>query len=233
MRYVSPFSELKLVRNNGKVAHQFFNGVLVIGDKTTRDGVSATGGETDSKTYTIDSAANATYPEREVQLVKTDLAGKSLGDGGFNRVQAIGLGSLIGLNYDLTTPLAAPALMRGYQGTFFEAPEISGTTNGIAECWYEVLSGTVLYNGVTYMVGDSFKVVTGILSIDGMTGTGTYALSVHPLVKKCACFTAEEFKIQHLEVGDESSSYWRGEEGGFQPRNSLQSIAEDFMGWRR
>lgn len=223
MRYISKYHDLALYRNDGSIAHKFHNGELIIGDTTTRNGTDTT---TSTAGYTVD-AATKSDTSRQIQIVKPDLAGKVEGEVGFNRYEGTGLGSLNKVDNDGD---ALAALVNGYLGTYFEAPELTNTATLVVGAWYEVLSGTVTYNSVVYSEGEKFKVVTGVTSF---TGSGVIALSLYPLVNQCTDMTAEHFKIKNLMNGDESTDYWNVTEGGFEPRNTLTSSDADFIGWMR
>ena len=223
MRYISKYHELALYRNDGSIAHKFKYGELIIGDATTRNGTDLT---TSTAGYTVD-AGTKSDTTRQIMIVKPDLAGKVEGEVGFNRYEGTGLGSLNKVDNDGD---ALAALVNGYAGTYFEAPELVNTATLVVGAWYEVLRGTATYKGTTYSRGEKFKVVSGTTSF---TGSGTIALSLYPLVNPYTDMTAEHFKIKNLMNGDESTDYWNVTEGGFEPRNSMTSSVDDFYGWMR
>jgi hypothetical protein len=221
MRYVSQYFDLRLFRKNGDIAHSFRNGVLVIGDMTTRDGSGLT---TSTKGYSIDSAANATTPEKEIMGVMKDFAGKLIDESGAERIECIGLGTLNKLQVDGAT--SCTDLQDGWSlsRTFFEAPAITpGATTVVVGAYYEVIKGTVVYNGVTYKKGKIFLGVTGQTTTSTTDG-GLFALSVYPLLNNKDTFLDEEFKIKLLQTGNESTGYWEPDiDGAFVPRNGLST----------
>lgn len=96
----------------------------------------------------------------------------------------------------------------GLGNIFFEAPPIaSPATNTIDDTgvWYQVLTGTVIYNGVTYKAGELFLSVD---TFDDSTGTGTFALDVPHQFKLSPVEhnqRSEYYKTTQLAIGDESS----------------------------
>ena len=216
MRYVSQYYDLKLFRKNGEIAHAFRNGVLVIGDMTTRNGTDLT---TSTKGYSIDSAANATTPEKEIMGVMKDFAGKLIDESGAVREECIGLGTLnkVKVGGASVTDFAdgwAPSR------TFFEAPAITpGNSTAVVGAYYEVIKGSVVCDGVTYKKGKIFLATSANTST---TDSGLFALSPYPLMNVGDSFLDEEFKIKLLQTGNESTGYWEPDiDGAFAARNSL------------
>lgn len=222
MRYISPYANLKLYRKDGTIAHEFVNGVLIVGDQTTTNGTDTTSGVSG---YVVDAFEYSSTPETEIfQIYSTTLDG-----GTDNRWELAGQGSLNGVDDNGD---ALDNLEDGYRGFFFEAPKLSGadgasSTEGV---WYEVLEGSVTYGGTEYTVGQFFETDGDATTV---TGDGYYALALpESLRNKCKCFCAEEFKIKHLQYGDEPLSYFFFGEG-FKPRNSMTTTDADFYGWVR
>lgn len=220
MRYISKYDNLALYRKNGQIAHKFKNGVLVVGDKTTRNGTDLT---TDTKGYVVDYFDYTSTPELEIMDVKPDFAGLFIDESGAVRIECIGLGSLVGTDYSgsaLTEPL------EGYKGLFFEAPELDNSATLIEGALYEVLSAPVIYDGTTYSAGERFTVVAGTTSF---TGAGTVALSILTLENKGCHFTKQAFEIQHLITPNDTIGHWNYG-GGYIALDSVQSMDWDFVG---
>lgn len=91
---------------------------------------------------------------------------------------------------------------------FWEAPPIaSPATNTVDDSgvWYQVLTGTVTYNGTTYKAGDLFFTEA---TFNDTTGTGTFALDVPHDYKLSPVEhnqRSEYYKTTQLAIGDESS----------------------------
>lgn len=215
MRYITHRDTLVLFEKRGKPRHTFGPfGVLIVGDNSC----TVAG-------YRIDAELRPSAPTTELMpMFPNDLAGAQA-----SCPEVCGLGTLT------TTRVggaATASLAVGRRGLFFEAPVIATTTNlpNVAGIYYEVLSGTAIYNSVTYTKGEQFVSEGG--GVIAVTGSGTYALCIPPaLAKKADEFLAENFKIKHLKLGDESSSYFDWNAGGFEPRDSQDSPDTDFFGW--
>lgn len=224
MRYISQHSNLVLYKDNGEIAHSWdrstatgtairgteykfgTDGVLGLGTLTTNSGY---GNYIDAASVSWDTDAKLAY------IYDTDLSGATT-----TKVEMAGQG-------DLTDPTD------GYRGIFFEAPTLQSDTavSSTSGVYYEVISGSVIYDSTTYNRGDQF-VTDG--SETAVTGTGTFALAIPPmLAKKCDAFRTEHFKIKSLATGNESTSYWdysTGSWGGFNPNDSLTSTDSDYFG---
>jgi len=228
MRYVSQYYDLKLFRKNGEIAHAFRNGVLVIGDMTTRNGTDTS---TSTKGYTIDSAAYSSTPEKEIMGVMKDFAGKLIDESGAVRIECIGLGTL---NKVRVGGASVTDFADGWAPTrtFFEAPALTpGTDAAVVGAYYEVIKGSCTYNGVTYKKGKIFLAVTGVTAVS-TTDSGLFALSPYPLMNVGDSFLDEEFKIKLLQTGNESTGYWEPDiDGAFVARNSLGTYVNSGYGY--
>jgi len=215
MRYISQYDTTILQNNTVEAVYRFGpRGILIVGDATC--GVGAAN--------VIDADLKSTAGDQLQRVYETDLSGALT-----NCLEMCGLGTL----NKTAKGGALNVLNCGYRGRFFEAPILTGTESvpNVAGIYYEVLTGTVTYNSVSYSVGEQFVVVSGETAT---SGTGTFALTIPPaLTKKCDPFYAEEFKIAQLKEGDESSSYFDWNDGGFEPRDSVNSPDTDFFGWTR
>lgn len=229
MRYISQFNDLVLYRNNGEIAHKFKNGVLVCGDSTTRNGTNLT---TDALPYTVDYYAYSSATETEIMQTLESVIATRESEADWVRIEKIGLGYLRKLGYDNTTALAS--LADGWRGIFFEAPVITpGATTipAVANIRYEVLSGSVVYDGVTYTVGD-------IILSDGSTtttsGTGTFALAIPTALKNTVDqMEAEAFAQAHLLKPTDAIGYWNKINGGYTASSSMTTTDFNFIGANR
>ena len=216
MRYISHISNYMITKNNGDLCYVFGpDGVLVVGSLTTSTGAG---------NY-IDTAENPSDTSLEINLpYATDLDGNAV-----TRLEMAGLGTL---NKVTKTGGALSTFEAGYRN-FFEAPVLSGTGVAVVNgAYYVVLSGTVLYNGVTYTKGEEFLVITDQSTAGN--SLGTFAICIPPCLKRaCDPFRTEHFKIKVLEKGDESNDYWNYDASGFNPMDSLTTTDADFYGWER
>lgn len=223
MRYITPHDNLILYRNDGTIAYNSVNktpyrfgknGVLIVGLATTDSGdenkIIATP-QTDSN-------------ESLMTLYRTDLLGATS-----VCVEMCGQGSLTGKN-DSGTDLSS--LIAGYRGLFFKAPVLTGNTTPVVGQRYRVLKGSVTYKDKTYTANSEFDIIDSDGNIT--TTDGEYALAIpNELVNKCEAFLDEEFKIKHLQKGDEPKDYYLWNEYGFEPKASLTSSDADYYGWTR
>lgn len=226
MRYISQYDKLVLFRKNGEIAHQFKNGVLVVGDTTTRNGTNKT---TSTKAYTVDTFAYSSATETEIFGWKPDFAGKTIDESGAVRIECAGLGYLAALAYDGTTPLTS--LATGYYGSFFEAPVLTGTTDAVvatAGIVYEVLSDSVIYDGVTYTKG---QIITADGSTTATTGSGTFALTLPRALKnRVDPMHAEAFALAHLIYPEQAIAYWNQTNGGYTAVDGTGTSDYNFIG---
>lgn len=216
MRYISHISNLVLYTKNGAIVDRFdYNGVLVKGDGTTNLG---TGNQ-------IDVVLKSSTPNDETMRVyTTDLLGNSA-----ISEEMCGLGNLASLDLALA---GLDSLQQGYNRNYFEAAVLTSTTDVVsdlsANIYYEVLTGTTIYDGTTYTVGQVFY-TDG--STTATTGTGTFALTIPPaLNRECQAFRPEHFKIKSLLTGNESSADWSYAEG-FAPRDNMTTDDPDYFAY--
>ena len=229
MRYISVNPGLLLLTDSGQSRHEFFNGVLTIGDGTTRDGSSASG--TPTSGYVVDAFDKSGTFYSDLMFIRpADLSGDTAGTTWASRAERVGMGTLT-----LTTATGATlgSLRSGWDGsTFFEAPLIdasAGTTPGSSGAWYNVETGSVTYNSSTYRTGQAFMSVgTGDAS-----GDGFIALTLPPeLVDGCNPYLTEHFKIAKTMNPDDYLNYWdSAAEQGFEPRNESGTTDDAFYGW--
>lgn len=196
MRYITHLSNHILQTKNGELVARFGpQGVLIVGDGTTRTGTA----------NQIDVVLKASTPNDETMRVfPTDLLGNIL-----ISEEMVGMGNLASLN---TAGANLSSLEQGYNRNYFEAPiEISTTdaVSAVANVYYEVLTGTTQYpdtSGTIYTKGQVFFT-------DGTntatTGSGTFALTIPPALNiECQAFRPEQFKIKNLITGKESTTDW-------------------------
>ena len=231
MRYISVNPGLLLLTDSGQSRHEFFNGVLTIGDNTTRDGSSATG--TPTSGYVVDAFDKSGTFYSDLMFIRpADLSGDTAGTSWASRAERVGMGTLT-----LTTATGATLgnLRSGWDGsTFFESPLIdatSGAALGSSGAWYDVENGTVTYNGSTYRNGQAFMSVgTGNVS-----GDGRVALTLPPeLVDACDPYLTYHFAVAKTMNSDDYLNYWDGSAAaGFEPRNESGTSDDAFYGWTR
>lgn len=215
-RWITHQSNLTLFNQDGSMAYRFGDqGVLIVGDPTTR-----TGSAND-----IDSALKPTDPDKQLMRVyDTDLLGaQTVCD------EMCGEGSLVSLD---TTGADLPSLITGYERDYFYAPILSttGAVESVAGIKYEVLTGSVTYESVTYNAGDVFYTVDGGTMSDC---SGTYALAIPSyLDKRCDPFYTENFRIKILKNGDEPDAYWDFENHAT-PKGDTVTTDTDYFGWTR
>lgn len=223
MRYISPYHRLTLYDNKGNAIYIFRNGELVIGDSTTFNGADLTSLDAD---YAMVDAHSVHGVTTNLMFVKGELTTSDWTD-----IEKSGMGYLDGgaIISETVTPIES-----GWQGRlFFPAPVYDGTEAAIDGAWYKVISGKVAYKGVTYKAGKVFKGVdtTNITIVDA----GTYSLELPPELRQgCTASLDEQFKIKHLEWGDEPLSYFNWDTpSGYEPRNSLLTSDAGFIGYSR
>jgi hypothetical protein len=229
MRYISVNPGLMLLTEEGQSRHIFFNGVLTVGDNTTRDGNSATG--TPTSGYVIDAFDKSGTFYSDLMFIRpADLSGNTAGTTWTSRAERVGMGTLT-----LTTATGATlgSLRSGWDGsTFFEAPLLdasAGVTPGTSGAWYSVETGSVTYGTSTYRTGQVFMSVgTGDAS-----GDGTIALTLPlALVDGCNPYYSEAFKITKTMNPDDFLNYWDPTaEQGYEPRNTSGTADDTFYGY--
>lgn len=224
MRYISPFNRLTLYGTKGQAEYIFRNGELIIGDTTTFNGTdvaSMAAGYAIMPTATFKGATSNLF----------DLMAKVTTSTVFDDIEVKGMGYLDGgaIISETIAPIDA-----GWQSRlFFPAPIYTGTKAAIVGAWYQVLSGAVSYGGVIYKAGKFFKGAnTNNITVPT---AATYALGLPPELRQgCTASLDEQFKIKHLEWGDEPYSYFNWDSpSGFEPRNSLSTVAANFIGYSR
>ena len=203
------------MKNGGKIFYSFKNGVLTVGDPKTHTGAG------NFAYYT----QGATPADNMVELYADDLDGNAV-----SVIEMCGLGSLTGKSY---TGATLTNKEDGYRGYFFESPILTSTTDvvsAVVGITYEVLSGTVIYKGVTYTKGQTFVTAGGTTAT---TGTGTFAVTfTADFGNLCDAFLDCQFKIKHLMRGDEMEDYFLWTEaGGFDPKDSLTCTDPGYYGW--
>lgn len=80
----------------------------------------------------------------------------------------------------------------GLNKIFWESPEITSSGTLSTSTWYEVLRGSVTYNGKTYTEGEKFKTDT----TTSFTGNGVVALAI------------DNFDVTSSEAGLNLRRYW-------------------------
>jgi hypothetical protein len=230
MRYISPFEDLALYRNDGTIAHKFKNGELICGDRATRDGTNLSA---DALPYTVDYYAYVSAPETEIQQSFESVIGVRESEAAWQRLEKIGLGYLNGFGYDGATAL--DSLPDGYRGSFYEAPDIATgatTVPATAGIKYEVTAATVTYDGVAYTLGQVF-------TSDGTTTTtsgagGKFAIVLPWALKNVADqMEPEAFALMHLGTPEDMIAYWNKLNGGYTPTNSMTTTDVNFIGRMR
>jgi hypothetical protein len=112
---------------------------------------------------------------------------------------------------------------------FYPAPILTAGTDVVVATegvFYEVLTGSVIYNSVVYTVGEVFEAVSGHTSTAGTTGT--FALTFPP--DGCQVDRTCLFKQEQLAEGDEVDGYFSWDDGGYTPNDSQISTADNFYG---
>lgn len=226
-RYISPYYNFTLFKNNGERKFQFRNGVFIgtISAPTLDKAAAGYGHELAAVRcdadgiYNILSAQIATYVTAPASGV-TDA----------QKLEACGLGYLDGLSGDPSSG----KLAKGYNGGFFKANGISGVSGAAqwvgasgwtskAGVWYEVLEGHAIYNGVTYLKGEIFK-DDGTHYPTTTDSTSVIAFAIPPALRSTSeDYRAEHFKIAKLKDGDEPAGYGPQYAGGF-VANSLNNV---------
>jgi len=231
MRYISPFHRLTLYTTKGSVAYIFKNGELVVGDTTTTNGTDLT---TIVATHSIIYAQTYKGVACTLHKVKALPFDGAAASTEREKLETVGMGYLEG---GVVSSLSISPLELGWQGRlFFEAPYISATSTPVAGAWYKVHNGKVTYNGTVYKAGQSFKTASASYDITIASGeTAIYSLELPiEMRSKCCDSLAEQFKIKHLEHGDEPLSYFLWDTpSGFEPRSSLLTSDEGFIGHSR
>lgn len=221
MRYITQFSNLILQTKNGALVARFgTQGVLIVGDPTTRDGAG----------NRIDSVLKGSTPNDETMRVfPTDLLGNSI-----ICDEMVGMGSLISLD-TADSPANLTSLQVGYNRNYFEAAiqtssdVDTGDASTVSDVYYEVLTGEAIYQTVTYTKGQIFITINGI--DDAVTGTGTFALTIPPALNiECQAFRPEHFKIKTLLTGNESTTPWTYS-SDYTPRDDMVTSDPDYFGY--
>lgn len=222
MRYISAVANATLYRNDGEIAiHAGDNkllcfglsGELIIGDPTTKTGDA----------NTIDFSAQSPTTKNIMRVYPTDLDGNTV-----SLAEMCGQGTLTG---ETLTSAALTNIQDGWR-YFFEAPTVSSITMPAAKnVAYKVLTGTLVYNGVSYGAG---KVVESDGTTTTVTGTFTAHLTIPgALAKVCdnpsglACL----FKLEHMLTGEESNDYWQLSPFGAEPMDDLLCTDPNFIGY--
>ena len=209
MRYITPHGTLALYDKAGRMQYRFSPyGVLTVGTPACNNNAAD---RIDASVKTDDSMLMRNFP--------TDLSGDKI-----SCIEMVGLGCLSCAEY-------------GYRGLFFEAPpiDIDGNTPndyGLESGWWvQVLRGAITYMGVTYRPYQVFQIVD--VGSD-FVGVGVLAMALPPsLLGRCDPSLSEHFKIKHLKDGSESRNYYLHDRSGFEPRNSLVSTDDNYIGWTK
>jgi len=212
MRYNTHIPDLILLQNNGVAAYSFgLQGILDLGS-----GVF------------IDAAPGASSSTDLMLLRAAGLLGRTT-----DYIERAGQGSLTSSD---CLGSALPSLVAGYNGLFFEAPEIVPTTStvlAIANIKYIVLRGTVTYNSVAYIAGEEF-VSDGTTVNTTTADSGVFALSIpEQLASANTDFSTEAFKINQTLHGDEALNAYKRNAYGYTPRADVTSNLPTYYGWKR
>lgn len=217
MRYITNIDDLVLYKNDGTAAYTFGpHGILIVG--------TATG--TGAANEIFADAIPADTDDQLQLLWAADLDGNAA-----SRIEMAGQGTLDNLTY---TAAGLAVLTDGFWRMFFEAPPIAGgvATSAVLNVKYGVLTGTILYNGVTYTKGQTFKVVAGQTATVG--ANSTYALQIpDELLNVCATFRDALFQVKNMKEGDEDAGHFLWTNGGFTPKDSLACASSRYVGWLR
>lgn len=226
MRYISKNPNLTLYSRDGNVKHQFVNGVLTVGSLTTAYPLA---------TNSIVATPTSNVGDDLAPVIKdgTDLKGFTTGA----CVEIAGQGALTGVTYaSFKTGESLTALECGYRGVFFPAPQITPgatTVPATADIWYEVLSGSVTYAGVTYGKKES---AGAYFKSDGSTtttsGSGTFALTLPPALAGDPAdqFRNEAFALTQLGTPDAVTGYWNLQKD-YTPTDSLVSTDDTYFAY--
>lgn len=212
MEYITPHDTLELLTKDGHVAVRFKNGYYNAGANTTIE--------------TQSSEASGL----DIQMPwDTDLNGNGAAsetDKG-SRLERAGQGSLTGYASDDATLTAKEY---GYNRTFYPAPTLTSTSDAvtkIAGVKYVVLTGTTIYKGTTYTIGQTFKTSAGTTAT---TGTGTFRLALpDSITKPTDDFRTEAFAKNQLGKTTDATGYWNAQTG-YDGRADEDSTAADYIG---
>jgi len=194
-RYISPHQNQVLYTNNGTGKYRFEYGVLIVDDDIVP---------------VVDDA----IPENNLQFLFPTYAGTTPDAATATTDEAkqrTGLGDL------------ALAARRDRTYLYYLANPITiadDTVAAVAGTYYIVLSGSVIYDGVTYVKGQTFVADGTIVDTTGTAGS-QFALYFPPSVSEQPNqYYAENFKIKHLLSGGEYAAYWlQGTDYGFTPQD--------------
>ena len=239
MRYIS-CGEPVLYDNCGNPVYRFQYNQLLIGDASTNVG----SGNAIVTDYPAEGSEYCCLKDCDLQRVMPfDLQGASVVS-----LEMCGLGSLN--SYD-SAGAGLGDIYKGYQGMFFEAPIWTFTTSGdlvgtpyyaINGMCFKVQSGSITYNGVKYIGGETFCITGSVTAITvNSTGFGSNADATAKLsydlppalCGDCMHDRACDFANKMLLVGDESTGYHNWYNGGFVPNDSLVSTDAEWFGWVR
>lgn len=216
MQYKSQRSNAIIFTNQGKIKAKFYHGKYIIGSLTTATGAG---------NY-IDGAVQSDTSLNVQRIYTTDLDGNTA-----SCIEMCGQGTLNGITAAGNT---LTTLEEGFRGWFFPCPRLTGTTNSVpakAGIVYEVVDGTVTYDGTTYSAGEQF---TTDGSTTATTGSGHFELVIpDDLENRYNGFLTEAFRITHLGQPDEMSGYYTYGQYGYDPVNSETCTDADYIGWTR
>lgn len=237
MRYIS-CQDVTLYDNCGSMIYHFYNGQLLVGDAGTNVG----SGNAIVTDYPASGSEACCLKDCDLQRVMPfDLQGASIVS-----LELCGLGSLN--SYD-SAGAGLGNIYKGYQGLFYEAPIWEFTTSGdlvgtpyfaINGMCFKVINGSVTYNGVKYIGGESFCITGSVTTItinstgfgSNANGTATISYDLPPaLCGDCFHDSSCDFANKTLLTGNESTGYWNRYNGGFVPSNSLTSTDAEWFGW--
>lgn len=115
---------------------------------------------------------------------------------------------------------------------FYEAPWLTtAPTAKQRTSWWQVVDGTVSYQGKNYLAGRVVELASGD-TLTLLTGAIIAELIPPYLTEVCPYDPTPEFKRNVLLEGDETNDYFLWD-GGFAPRNSLDPDSRDYVGWFR
>lgn len=157
----------------------------------------------------------ATPAEESLQLVYE----KDLADATTSRIEMAGQGDLTDL----------PDGKR----LFYESDILAFTTGEYTPTsglWYEVVNGTVEYNGKRYHAGDKIKAIDTNNIADVASGQ---IAPTFPDTQGKPIDMRGEYWTKHLEHGDEPLDYPLHNVAGYEPRNSMTTSDEGWYGWIR
>jgi len=114
---------------------------------------------------------------------------------------------------------------------FFEAPYLTEATP-TQPTRYRVEKGTVTYNNKTYKAGEIIEAASGTTVTANQNSY--FALWLPSALDRIECggswSPTEQFKINNLLTGNESSEYWTYSLG-FSGKNSVDPNSPDYVGW--